>query len=204
MCLLYKIPVKRFNSYLEKFNNKDKSSCRAWILWKDYINAAENLKYDLKNEVVVFPKNLKQKHDIATRLQENIINQEKVKKMQKLQAKREAIYQYDDGEYVIVLPQSMQDIIDEGKVLQHCVGGYADRHAEGKTTILFMRSCSDPSKPLYTIEMTTNDEVRQAYGFKNQSKPPKEFIDKWLSEIELRKKPKRSKKQPQAAQKAAV
>ena len=54
----------------------------------------------------------------------------------------------------ILYPATPEDIVAEGHALHHCVGGYADRHAEGSTTIMFLRLISRPDQPYYTMEVT--------------------------------------------------
>ena len=79
-----------------------------------------------------------------------------------------------------------EEIRAEGKWLHHCVGGYAGRHIEGKLTICFMRSVTDPGTPYVTIEMQ-GDKIIQAHGYKNDvgKEGPrtvhKEFFDTWLA-----------------------
>jgi len=78
--------------------------------------------------------------------------------------------------------------VREGKTLHHCVGGYAARHIEGKTTILFLRHEKRPERPWMTIELTGKDTIRQIHGYKNESynhaQDPEEryawFLDAWL------------------------
>ena len=48
----------------------------------------------------------------------------------------------------------MKEIEDEGRILSHCVGGYAERHAMGKLSIMFLRKVSEPDKPYYTVTET--------------------------------------------------
>ena len=85
-----------------------------------------------------------------------------------------------------------QEIIDEGRELQHCVGGYAERHTQGKTVILFMRRKAAPDKPWITIEMK-GTEIKQIHGFRNEGlyttegriapdprEVYREFLDPWL------------------------
>lgn len=195
----------KLHNYFKKQPHNKTDTARSFHFWLDYINMAKKINYDLTNEVVLLPKNLQAKHDETVNVFNALQNEIKEKLCKKLQAKRKRKYPYSDGEYMIIVPPNLQSIIDEGKALQHCVGGYTDRHAEGKLTILFMRSCADPDKPLYTIEISTDDKVRQAYGFKNQSTPPKDFINKWLAEIEQRKKKAKFKNIKQKpAQPAAV
>ena len=100
-----------------------------------------------------------------------------------------------DG-YVIRVPLGKDEILAEARKLQHCVGGYADRHIQGKTTILFMRKVKKPDEPWLTIEMNGNKLV-QIHGFKNEGlhttkgrfapdprEVYREFLDTWLDWME--------------------
>ncbi|MDE5564286.1 MAG: PcfJ domain-containing protein, partial [Oscillospiraceae bacterium] len=78
---------------------------------------------------------------------------------------------FDNGKLSICVPASAVAIVDEGKALHHCVGGYASRHAEGKLHILFIRKDSDPDKPYFTMELSTNGNVIQVRGLKNCDPP---------------------------------
>ena len=57
--------------------------------------------------------------------------------------------------------------------MHHCVGGYADRHIKGKTTILFLRRQSQPKTPMVTIEMTGN-RIIQIHGWDDERTPCKD------------------------------
>lgn len=170
--------------------------------WTDYIDAAEKLGYDLKNPVVVFPKDLKRAHDLA-------ISQVKYETNQKLEAagresveRRKKRYNFVSGDYLIRVAETMQEIIAEGKVLLHCVGGYAERHMKEQTTILFVRRADDPDIPLCTVEYR-NGAIIQAYCRKNTDPPQeiKDFLELWKDYIY--KKPKKEEAGAEALAPAA-
>lgn len=108
-------------------------------------------------------------------------NQDAYAKYQKRYAALEKRYAFSNGEYQIVIPKGVNDIIEEGKILSHCVGGYAERHMKGKTTILFMRKCNAPAERLVTIEVKGN-RICQNYGFHDRKVSPAEqkFINTWI------------------------
>ena len=70
-----------------------------------------------------------------------------------------------DG-FIIRPAETPEEIRQEGKTLCHCVGGYAERHMAGKTTILFLRREDAPEEPLATIEMS-GDRLVQIHGYRN-------------------------------------
>ena len=67
----------------------------------------------------------------------------------------------------LMQPKAVHEIVDEGAKLNHCVGEYADRHAEGSTTIMFLRLISRPEMPYYTMEVSNDLKIKQCYGYRN-------------------------------------
>lgn len=171
--------------------------------WKDYIHAAQALGYPLHRENVLLPKKLSEAHDAAAEKHRRKLQQEwdrseteKRRLREMSYAERKAIlelkYGYAAEGYVILVPGGEQEIIDEGKILKHCVAGYAARHMEGKTTILFMRKAKCPDQPFLTIEMDGN-RLKQIHGYRNEGlysakgrfapdprKVHRGFLDPWL------------------------
>lgn len=76
-------------------------------------------------------------------------------------------YEYAAGGYIIRVPRSGEEITEEGRVLKHCVAGYAQPHLSGATTILFLRRERKPDTPFLTIEMW-GDKLQQIHGYKNE------------------------------------
>lgn len=118
-------------------------------------------------------------------------------------------YAFEYGELMIVVPAKASDIITEGKVLQHCVGGYASRHIQGRTTILFLRHISEPDKPYYTIEINEKKKhIVQCHGYMNEWKSKKaeevKAFEKEFSEyIKDPKKYKAERKSEEQCRKSA-
>lgn len=203
----HRISAQRMTNYLEKERLADKgrkkmgqpiSVIAGW--WCDYIDAAQVVGYDLKNEVFLLPKDLKAHHDKATKAAAQIMAakrsaEAKAKEVKRLRALAPR-YTYTDGRWLIRPPVNAAEIVAEGKALKHCVGGYADRHVDGKTTILFLRDRTRPGRSLVTIEMR-GAEIAQIHGLddertackdnpKRQSprKIYQEFLDGWLAWLE--------------------
>ena len=74
--------------------------------------------------------------------------------------------EYQNELFCIINP-SYEEIKEEGKVLHHCVGGYAESHLLGNTSIMCLRKKEEPKKPFYTIEIKNNTVV-QIHGFANK------------------------------------
>ena len=178
--------------------------------WEDYLTAAEATGYPLHRENVLLPKNLGEAHDEAARKHRAVLQrQRKQAERERRQAERERLaaanaayderrvkldrkYGFELDGLLIRAPISGAEVLDEGRVLKHCVGGYADRHVQGYTTILFMRKAVKPDEPWLTIEMDGNQLV-QIHGYKNEGvhtvkgrfapdprEVYREFLDRWL------------------------
>lgn len=197
------VTLERVRHYLMHQQRAGQSVADVEQLWTDYLDAAEHLGLDLANDVIRFPKDLAEAHDerCATwaELQRQRKLEEDIKRAEEQRKKAAARYNKLRKQYEfvfaglrIVIPTSPDEIIREGAALKHCVGGYATRHAEGKTTILFLRRTDRPEKSLVTIEMD-GKQLRKAHGWRNELEacdenpgklPPKElysyFFEPWL------------------------
>lgn len=89
------------------------------------------------------------------------------KKMAKLDEERSR-FNYSDADFTIRLPEKLSEIVNEGSSLHHCVGGYTNTHAEGHTTIMFLRRNDDPTTSFYTIEIRNDNTIQQIHGFGNK------------------------------------
>ncbi len=155
--------------------------------WLDYIDAAKVLGYDLKNPLVAMPRGIMKKHDEATaaalpiraaKLAAELSAKQKTRLRHNLER-----YEYSDSKYIIRPAINAAEIVEEGKALKHCVGGYAERHMNGYLTILFLRLAKRPDKPLVTIEMNGARMV-QIHGYDNERSGQKSPREKYASILE--------------------
>lgn len=207
------LDFEKANTYLKKFGSQKKfkrfsdslEDCgiplsdgikyvlkneRDYVEYTDYLHMAVALGYDLKVHNVAFPKNLKAAHDNAASAERAMLEEkrtaelkEKERKAVKYLEKYEKQYSFTNGEYTIIIPHTVKEITDEGKNMNHCVGGYAGRHMEGTLTILFLRMSAKPDKSLYTIEMH-GKTLTQVQGYNNRTPltpEAKAFFDMWLA-----------------------
>ncbi|NFE18688.1 hypothetical protein FC751_06050 [Clostridium botulinum] len=138
------------------------------ITWKDYLEKCIQLEYDLSNEFILFPKNLKERHDeICLEFDKHkmeIYNKKIYQRYEELSK----LYNWKYKDYIIVVASSADELINEGQKLHHCVGGaYKRKMANGETNILFLRKKDNPNKSFYTIEVKDNC-IRQIRGFKDK------------------------------------
>lgn len=141
--------------------------------FSDYLNMCERLNYDMHDKAVLFPRDLIAAHDRAASAemvilaqkerQRNALRDEKMK----LYQKERGLLEFRHGDLIAILPKSCADIVVEGAVLGHCVGGYAQRHADYALTIMFLRRANDPDTPYYTIEVSNEYKIVQCRGYHN-------------------------------------
>lgn len=138
--------------------------------WYDYVRDCETLNYDLKNDFVLFPRNLREAHDRTYKLvaeNKKKAYNEAIKAMSQEVSKT---YNWKYKNYKIIAPKTAEDITQEGHNLKHCVGNYIDRVANGETIVLFLRDISNLSEPYFTIEIDpTSKSVLQCRGKNNCS-----------------------------------
>ena len=160
---------------------------------------AAELGWSTELETVRFPPRLRERHDEALaeinarrERQRREKEQERLGKLAELREKNEKSmkarrrkYNFALGGWFIRIAETGEEIILEGRTLGHCVGGYAERHMNGATTILFLRREDQPETSVFTIEMEEN-RLRQIHGKGNDigkkdwEKPEREMA--WLLE----------------------
>lgn len=72
-------------------------------------------------------------------------------------------WDFQFGDYIVVIPTCGQDIITEGERMHHCVGSYADRVVRGETFICFVRRKDTPDDCYITCQVHTNGEICQYF-----------------------------------------
>lgn len=165
--------------------------------WNDYLHMAHTLGYDLSEKTVAMPRDLQQRHDAAAETIKVESGREEMKKYKRRRRMLEKKYGFAMEGLRVVIPVSSAEIVQEGKTLHHCVGGYAARHIEGKTTILFIRKRRTPGRSFLTVELQQDKRGRvsivQIHGYRNEgyasgaekeavrpSTRYKWFLDAWL------------------------
>lgn len=155
----------------------------------DYLRMRQQRGYDLNNKIFLWPRNLRTAHDLMVeeinmgqiqRREKEV--QEKFPGIRKNYRKLRNRYFFEDEEFLIRPARSAEEIVREGRILHHCVGGdnYLMKHESGISTILFLRRKESPEEPYITIEID-GTRICQWYGAYDR-KPDKEIIEKWLED----------------------
>lgn len=166
-------------------------------IYVDYLSMRENLGYDLTNTVYQQPQNLEAAHEKMVME----TNKEKMDKhLKEVAAKYPNIrrcylrlrkkYLYEDEIYIIRPARSAEEIVIEGRMLHHCVGGanYLTKHDKEETYILMLRFKEEPDIPYITVEIDSkNPRIIQWYGEKDK-KPDEKNMQKWLNDYVIKLK----------------
>lgn len=131
-------------------------------LYKDYIDDLRFFNYKL-NDRNLCNWDYEELHGQYTQKRKDIVTKELDIFIEKAYSK----YQETSRNGIYIMhPHSHEDLIIEGKALNHCVGtnGYDKKIATGKSLIFFIRK--DPKQPLITAEVK-NGEIKQFYGKDN-------------------------------------
>lgn len=159
---------------IERFGQEDREMYRRRLA---RIDRSEELK--TMHDTIVMDYNRQSGSLTHTRLEEEMVERYN---------KEHEKYEASDDNFAIKFPKHEYDIITEGKVLCHCVGGYANSHAHGHTTILFLRHKDTPDFPFYTIEVNYGSLV-QIHGAYNKwlGNDPEAipFVYKWLEDHKI-------------------
>lgn len=176
--------------------------------YKDYLEQAQKLDAFTTDSSFLFPRDFMAAHDRITDLYNAKLEAERLEKSKKLLAKSArltkrlcAAYCYEDEHYTVVVPQIPDDIICEGKALRHCVGGYAQRHFEGVTVIVFIRRKEAVSTPYFTVELRPGTgSIVQIHGLRNCNPDSdlQAFVDAWQKDVQQRRKKKHTKEKKTA------
>lgn len=166
-------------------------------IYTDYLNMREALGYDLHNTVYQQPRNLGEAH--AKMVQESS-EKEMDKRLMEVKVKFTNIrsnyrrlrkeYCYEDDTYIIRPARSAEEIVMEGRILHHCVGGdnYLRKHNDGESYILMLRFRKEAEIPYITVEIDAKTQkILQWYGA-HDKKPDQEHMQQWLNKylIKLR------------------
>lgn len=166
-------------------------AAQTWVDYRDMLGGGEHTYRE------IFPKNIMQAHD-------DLIERTEAEKQSKYEAKfaelaeKYSALEWTDGDLCIRIAQNEQELIDEGKVLHHCVGGYGHKHASESDVIFFVRHYRRPERSYYTLDINMTEPVPfevQLHGYRNELYPSKhfrqsripqrvrDFCDRWEKEI---------------------
>lgn len=161
----------------------------AIIILRDYIRMA----IDCNVEPVTNSNSLKREHDVTNRNHQLILQAKREEYQASLgipfkeRSQELAKYEYKNDDLQVIVPKEMEDLLQEGRNNNNCVGGYIESFAKGRSNIFFIRKNDNPEKSYITIEVNNDfSGVRQAYYSSNReitNQQDIKFIDNWVEHI---------------------
>ncbi len=142
-------------------------------VYGDYLLLARDLGYDLGDDFVAFPKDLEAAHDEALEVRDEERNKKELANAEKDDPGIRKVYRKirkkytDEIDGFLFRPaKSNYEIVKEGQTLHHCVGRgvYKRKMMDEISYIIFMRKKESPEEPCYTIEISPEGKILQAYG----------------------------------------
>lgn len=189
--------LKKLDAYREK-NRKENI---AFDIYLDYIRMRLRAGYDISDKIILFPKDLRRRHDEMVLEQEKEQNDKRKREVmekypQIAEKYKKLLKKYGGGDerFLIRPARNAAEIVEEGRILHHCVGGdnYLSKHARGESTILFLREKEAPDMPFCTIEIrgTTIQQWYEAYD----KQPDKDILQPLLDRYTERLREKKGRK----------
>lgn len=200
----YKISIDKLNRYFDThYVMRDRVNSlfydASFQIWRDYIEACENLGVDLDKGNLLFPKDLIAEHDKRIAQIKFSEDQKLLARAQRSLERRDLRYRFEDERFIIYLPHTCSELVFESNMQDNCVAkNYTKMHFRDETTILFLREKEKINESFYTIEIRGNVVV-QKKGYHNDVYPrdekgkeawayymsrprmeAEEFFSKWL------------------------
>lgn len=155
--------------------------------YMDYLHMLEELDTPLNDDTVLYPENLQVAHDNAVNTL-NLLKSEIEEKEYEERKKQIKVFEAEIDDLLFLTPHSLQEIIQEGSILHHCVGSqrYLEQHKQGATTIVFIRKKEEPNLPYFTLEYR-NQQVTQIQGKRNRQEVPekiKQAVRQWQDNLQ--------------------
>lgn len=186
--------VQTYNYLQRQMKQSGQDVKQILTTWKDYLSMAEKLGMDINDAIIYRASKLMQRHNEAVLLMEQKrfdIREAELTKMfpdvGKVCSQISEKYEYHEDEtFAVLVPKGIRDIMNEGRMLHHCVGSeerYYDRICRQETYILFLRKQENLQKAYYTLEVEPGGTIRQKRTeYDRQNKDIEEvmtFLEKW-------------------------
>lgn len=161
--------------------------------YADYINIIKKLGYPLDNSYV-FPKDFEKEYkrihkeyDANKNEIDNKYNNKLIKQISDGLRNMKDLQTFLDGSkgLLVYVPESVAELKEEGKRLHNCLGTYADRIAEGKTLVFFVRKLNTPNAPFVAFEYCNGEVIQCRYDHNEAVKDTNiiDFVDAFANRL---------------------
>ena len=168
------------------------------------------LGYDMTDDIILYPKDLHRRHnEVVLESETSRLDKRKEKVLKRFPSIAKKYKKLSDkysaaaAGYIIRPAKDAAEIVTEGRVLHHCVGGdtYLLKHNRGQSFILFLRKVADPDMPFITVEIR-DCRILQWYGAYDK-KPDEKYFTAWLETYIKELKKRESKNETKKSAKTA-
>lgn len=160
--------------------------------WADYLSMACRLGMDTGDAIIYRARKLRQRHDELVELcgqKERAVRAGEIlgkyPHIEGILQEIGPVYGYLGKDYRVIVPSRIEEVLEEGERLHHCVGSssrYWDRMERRESYVLFLRRASDPDTPYYTLEVEPDGTVRQKRTMYDRQKKDIKDAEKFLME----------------------
>ena len=168
---------EKFFAYIKEQGTSNNS-------YLDYLNACNYLNIDMSIDKNRYPHEFRRWHDIRTNEYASAKAKAEKEARKKFNAqfkiiakKYESLQESCKGSFICIIAKSPNELVKEGKALNHCVGkmGYDKKFVDEQSLIFFIRDKENPKVPLVTVEYSLiSKRVLQCYAY-HDTKPAKEI-----------------------------
>lgn len=197
MFIMDRMAPLQIKNYLEKQAAESGESVKNLIkTWKDYLNMAIRVGVNVQDSVIYRARKLMQRHNEMIK---EVEAKDLILRAGEMEKKYPGLnricrdlkkYEYADKEYRIVVPEKVDDILYEAKLMHHCVNNtetYYERMSQQESYILFLRKAEQPTEAYYTLEVEPDGTIRQTRTFYNQQNEDielaRDFLIKWQKQL---------------------
>lgn len=161
--------------------------------WVDYWQQLRTLGENMTDSRLLIPKDLHGMHQRMTdrlntlRVQRQVeLDAEKRKDFETRLKRLKQTYTFESCGLVLRPFESAEEVIDEGKALSICIGGYANRYLKGDTILCALRRAEAPEAPWRAVEFSAMSgalvQDRGAYNDRGRGKDNLNGgVAEWLS-----------------------
>ncbi len=154
---------KKFHKYCKEQLSWSKiSNISNYDFLRDYLDyRALNKEFGLPD----YPKDLYEAKELLREQQE----QKRLKKhLKKVKQRAKELKVLENDNFIVMPPRSVEDFLNEGKTLHHCIAQYVSRYANKECDIYFVRQKETPEEPFVTVEIK-GGKIAQMRGAYNQT-----------------------------------
>jgi hypothetical protein len=149
----YGYTYKKLANYIDKQSGNDPSEyCHYLNLLDDY----RNMMNIMEIEAEEYPGNLKSVHDNAVKAYQANKNKINDQALKQIANKLEKVKEIENDKYLIIIPESVSDFVNEGNRQHNCVSSYVRKVIDKKCIIFFIRKKDEPDESFVTAEFSCN------------------------------------------------